>query len=240
VLRYSVFGSLAAGGASLASIFVIGPSEAGSLWGIFGVTMTAFTVTGAVHAVRTQQRRDIWGERWLKFWNSRLGRWAFKLAGLGLKHVPAATTATYRPTELALGLAADHLYEALSKETRRALPDLPQVVRQLERDAQGMRQRVDQLNDLITQIGEDTKRPGAADRATLREELRATRDAAHQKMLDAVAALETIRLGLLRMQAGVATAASITQDLAAARDLLGDIERLAESADEVEQALRPA
>jgi len=57
-------------------------------------------------------------------------------------------------------------------------------------------------------------------------------------MLDAVGALETIRLGLLKMQAGVATADSVTQDLAVARDLLGDIERLAESAQEVERELR--
>jgi len=111
------------------------------------------------------------------------------------------------------------------------------VVRRLESDAQTLRRRVEELNDLIGQIGDD-ERSGSERGRKLRDDLQATRDAAHQKMLDAVGALETIRLGLLRMQAGVATSESVTQDLASARELLGDIERLAESADEVERELR--
>jgi hypothetical protein len=110
-------------------------------------------------------------------------------------------------------------------------------VRRLENDAQTLRRRVEELNDLIGRIGDD-ERSGSDRRRTLRDELKATRDAAHQRMLDAVGALETIRLGLLRMQAGVATAESVTQDLAAARELLGDIELLAQGADEVQRALR--
>jgi hypothetical protein len=236
-LKYATLGTLAATGGTFGLMLMSGFPYMGNLWGMFGASATAFTVTGLVYAARTERRRDIWGERWLRFWKSRFGRWAFKLAGIGLKQVSPAATATYRPTELALGLAADHLYEALPKATKRALPDLLQVVRRLETDAQSMRRRVEELNDLLGQIGDD-ERAGSDRRAKLRDELRATRDAAHQKMLDAVGALETIRLGLLRMQAGVATAESITQDLASARGLLGDIERLAESAEEVEREMR--
>jgi hypothetical protein len=57
-------------------------------------------------------------------------------------------------------------------------------------------------------------------------------------MLEAVTALETIRLGLLRLQAGTAPADGITQDLAAARGLLGEMGELSEAAEEVERALR--
>jgi serine/threonine-protein kinase len=236
-LKYVTFGALGVTGATFGMMLMRGFPYTGDLWGVFGTSAGVFTVSGLVYATRNERRRDIWGRRWLKFWKGRFGRWAFSLAGFNLKHVPAAASATYRPTELALGLAADHLYQALPKTTRRALPDLPQVVRRLETDAQGMRRRVEELNDLLGQIGED-ERVGSDRRAKLRDDLRGTRDAAHQKMLDAVGALETIRLGLLRMQAGVGSAEGITQDLAAAREVLGDIERLAESADEVERELK--
>jgi hypothetical protein len=210
---------------------------AGNLWGVFGASASAFAVTGLVYAARSERRRDVWGRRWLRFWKGRFGRWAFKLAGFGLKGVPAAATATYRPTELALGLAADHLYQALPKRTQRELPDLPQVVRRLEGDAHTMRRRIEELNDLIAQIGDDA-RAGGERRTRLRDDLQTTRDAAQAKMLDAVSALETIRLGLLRLQAGGVTTGGITQDLAAARELLGELEVLGESAAEVERALK--
>jgi len=238
-LKYVTFGALGVTGATFGMMLMSGFPYMGDLWGVFGASATVFTVSGLMYATRNERRRDIWGRRWLKFWKGPFGRWAFALAGFKLKNVAAAASATYRPTELALGLAADHLYQALPKATKKALPDLPQVVRRLEADAQGMRRRVEELNDLLGQIGDD-ERVGSDRRAKLRDELRATRDAAQQKMLDAVVALETIRLGLLRMQAGTATAETITQDLASARELLGDIERLAESANEVERELRDA
>ena len=53
-----------------------------------------------------------------------------------------------------------------------------------------------------------------------------------------MAALETIRLDLLSMQAGAGTVQSITTDLAAARELSDDIERLLEGQAEVEAALK--
>jgi len=236
-LKYATLGTLAVTGGTFGLMLMSGVPYAGNLWGVFGASATAFGVTGLAYASRSEHRRDIWGRRWLKFWNGRFGRWAFKLAGLGLKGVPAAGAATYRPTELALGLAADHLYKALPKGTQRELPDLPQVVRRLEADAHSMRRRIEELTDLMAQIGDDP-RAGGERRARLREDLAATRDAAQSKMLEAVSALETIRLGLLRLQVGGGTTGGITQDLAAARELLGELEVLGESAAEVERALQ--
>ncbi|MDH4352132.1 MAG: hypothetical protein OEW56_13370, partial [Gemmatimonadota bacterium] len=236
-LRYTTIGALAITGASFGAMLMSGFPYTGSLWGVFASSATAFTLSGLAYAARSERRRDIWGGRWLRFWKSTLGRWAFKIAGTGVQHVRTASTATYRPTELALGLAADHLYQALPKRTQRELPDLPDVVRRLETDAHSMRRRVEELNDLIGQVGDDD-RVGGERRAKLREELRTTRDAAQAKMLEAVTALETIRLGLLRLQAGTATADGITQDLAVARGLLGEMGELAEAAEEVERALQ--
>ena len=66
----------------------------------------------------------------------------------------------------------------------------------------------------------------------------AARDAAQQRLADAVASLETIRLGLLRMQAGTGNAQSITADLASAREVAEAVERLLEGQEEVEVLLR--
>jgi hypothetical protein len=237
VLKYTTIGAFTVTGGSLGLMLMRGFPDASDLLTVFGVATTTFVVSGLTYAARSERRRDIWGGRWLRFWNSRFGRWAFRLAGVGLKNVPAAATVTYRPTELALGLAADHLYQALPKRTQRELPDLPQVVRRLEADAHTMRRRIEELNDLIAQVGDDV-RAGGERRARLREDLQSTRDAAQAKMLDAVTALETIRLGLLRLQAGGVTTGGITEDLAAARGLLGDLAVLQESAAEVERELK--
>jgi len=236
-LKYVTLGALAVTGGSFGAMLMSGFPYTGSLWGVFGTSATAFTLSGLVYAARSERRRDIWGGRWLRFWKSKLGSWVFKVSGLGLRNVPAASTATYRPTELALGLAADHLYQALPKRVQRELGDLPQVVRRLEADAATMRRRVEELNDLLGQVGDDD-RAGGTRRAQLRGDLRTTRDAAQAKMLEAVTALETIRLGLLRLQAGTTTAEGITQDLTAARGLLGEMDQLSEAAEEVERALR--
>jgi serine/threonine-protein kinase len=199
---------------------------------------------GIIAARRYEQRRDVAGERWNKFWNSRLGRWAVKLAGIGLKRGPAQAV-TYRKTELVLGLAADRLYEALPRSLKQQLKELPGTVRQLEHDAQRMRARVEQLNALIGEVGGDAPsntllaagRGESEGRDQLVADLRMARDAAQQRLADAVAALEAIRLDLLRMQAGTSTVEGITANLSAAREISEEIERLLEGQREVERAL---
>ena len=62
-----------------------------------------------------------------------------KLAGLGLRRNPVALSAPDRPTEVALGVAAVELFEALPKETRQQLGDLPAVVRGLEERVRRLR-----------------------------------------------------------------------------------------------------
>jgi len=45
-----------------------------------------------VARARTEQRTDPRGERRVRFWRGRLGRWLFRLAGLGLRRTPAIVT----------------------------------------------------------------------------------------------------------------------------------------------------
>jgi serine/threonine-protein kinase len=159
-----------------------------------------------------------------------VGKALFTLAGLRLGAPPALTTG-YRPTEMAIGMAAERLFDELPKGVRTALSDLPAVVGRLEQDAQAMRQRVEELNELLADLG-IRETAAAAD-------LTRARDAAHARLHDAVTSLESIRLGLLRLHAGAGAVEGITQDLSKAGEIASDIERLLEGQEEVEHALRP-
>lgn len=217
---------------------------------LVGIAASTALLSGLFAARERERRRDVEGERRLKTWKSRRGGWLFKLAAVGLK--PASPSgATFRRTELAIGLAADRLFEELPKAVRRNLKELPDVMRRLEGDAQKIRARIEELNGLLGAIGGaqvSSKVMAAAsskgDRTLadkseeLAKKLAGARDLAQRRLADTVTALETVRLDLLRMQAGTGTAQSITTDLASARELSDDIERLLEGQMEVEAALQ--
>lgn len=166
------------------------------------------SVAGAVGAVviPTTTVRWLWihFHRGRSLWNrlvaGRLGKWVFRVAGLGVRR-PAAITAG-EPTVLAIGEAAETLFHQLPEAHRRQLPDLSLVLARLQADALEARER-----------GE------------------AGREAA------AVAALETIRLDLLRLQAGQVSPGDLTRDLEAVRSIGERIERQLEAAREVEREL---
>jgi len=206
---------------------------------------------GVLSLVRLQRRRGIDAQLRSWIWNSRLGRWIFDVAGLGLRRVPDSSAATYRPTELAIGLAADRLFEGLPRELRRSLNDLPDVVRRLESDAQGMRIRIEELNETLAEVKniEPTSRALTAapqpsssaqvaqQREQLTADLLAARDATQQRLADSVAALERIRLGLLRIQGGTGSVAGLTEDLEAARNVASDMDQLRHAQREVDSIL---
>jgi hypothetical protein len=155
-------------------------------------------------------------ERQLSFWKGRIGRWLFGLARIGSKPLPVIAGGD-RPTELALGHVALALFEALPSSERDALPDLPRVVRSLEEKAHRMRRRLEQ--------------PSQA------PELAAKRAATQQRLAETVAALETIRLGLLRLRAGAGTVVGLTADLAAALQIGEATDRLLKAGKEVSALL---
>ena len=72
----------------------------------------------------------------------------------------------------------------------------------------------------------------------MRASVEATREEAQGKLREAVAALETIRLGLLYMQAGTGTVESLTMELEAARGISDDMENLLAGHREVERILQ--
>ncbi|MCR4338308.1 MAG: protein kinase [Gemmatimonadaceae bacterium] len=211
---------------------------------VAGVTyMGAGLYLGSKHIVGSQ----VPGELGLKFWKSRVGRWLFKLAGLGLDRQPAVG-ASYRPTELAIGMAAERLFEDLPPEVRESFSGLPLHLRALELHAENARARIAELDEIAHTIEQGGARDGqrgsalaggsAGQRQGAADEIRAARSAAEQRLSDAVGALETIRLQLLRMHAGIGSAESMTEDLTAALRLSRDLEYLLEGRREVDQVLK--
>jgi len=205
----------------------------------FAWTLTIGVGSGIGALIMLQRRRDVDAEFWGRAWMGRFGRWLFGVARLftSAKVLPASLT--HRPTELALGMAAEQLYETLPKETRHQLRELPDVVHRLEQDAQRMRARLEELQEALSGAGH-TGSPDpaiAARHDRIVADLSAERDLVQQRLKDAVAALETIRLNLLRLHAGTGTVKSLTTDLGLAREIARDIVAQVEGYREIERIL---
>jgi hypothetical protein len=191
--------------------------------------VAVFTTIGFV--ALEQRHRDVDTAFWSRMWMGRIGKLVFALARKlpGGRAVQSAMT--HRATELSLGMAAEHLYESLPKETRQALPGLPTVLHRLQDDAQALRSRYDELQDVLADVGDAAASAEYSD-------LRAARDVVHAKLGDAVGALETIRLNLLRLHAGSATVEGLTTHLGLAAEVSEDVERLIAAHEEVERTLK--
>ena len=158
-----------------------------------------------------------------RLWNSRLGTWLSKRLGAP-EQSRAIGGGAFRATEAALGVAAADLFAALPKEYREQLGDLPSIVSALEARAAEARAEIEMLAAMA---------PSGSNGA---ETLAARRDAAKARLAEGVAALEGIRLDLLRLHAGAADLAPLTTLLDAARVLGDDIHRLADAQREVDAA----
>ena len=173
----------------------------------------------------------------IAFWKGPWGTRFAKLASIGSPKVERPVVGMPLLTEVALGRATDHLFDALPKSLRRELSALPETVRRLEGDAGKLRQSIDALDAQLAMFdrGGDTlvdeERTGVAD------SLRVARSLAAERLSATVTAIENIRLDLLRLQMGSAGIESVTASLDAAR-VIGD--RISDSVDaqkEVERLL---
>jgi serine/threonine-protein kinase len=162
-----------------------------------------------------------------RLWNSRVGEWVARQLGAPDRTRLAGASA-FRATEAALGVAAAELFDALPKAYREQLAELPATVAALEARAAEARAEMDVLAALAPS--------GSADADVL--EGRRTRAAAH--LAQSVAALEAIRLDLLRLHAGASDLAPLTTLIDAAQLLGEDLGRLADAQREVDAAtMRP-
>jgi len=236
VLR-SVIGIALTGVALSIVARVFGGGAIGSA--LFVLSMPTAVGAGVGALVLLQRRRDVDTEFWGKLWMGRLGRWLFGLARsfVGAKAIPAPLT--HRPTELSIGMAAEQLYETLPKETRRQLRDLPDVVHRLEDDAQRTRRRLEELQDVLGGAKTSSADPNISARHDrILADLTAERELVQQRLADAVAALETIRMNLLRLHAGTGSVHSLTTDLGLAREVAKAVDLLLEGHREIDAVLR--
>ncbi|HET7791325.1 MAG TPA: serine/threonine-protein kinase [Gemmatimonadales bacterium] len=223
--------------AALSSVAIMLGPGGNMLWvsGIAALYGVAFGVAAWMRRRSRVASSPLWG----RFWGGKVGRWLFKVSGFGL--APAAPAIANRPTEIAIGLAADALFAALPKPTRAALGDLPETVRRLESQAHAMRKRVEELDGAIGLAGTGPgERAAGEQRAALVADFSKARERAQRRLGEAVAALEAIRLDLLRLTAGAGSVEGLTADLAAAKALGEEADRLVAGREEVERALRRA
>jgi len=187
--------------------------------GMIGVVILAGTV-----AMRFRPAEE-WGKRralglGLRLLNSRFGRWLFRVAGIGVKVGMQNAPPANQRTELVLGGAAGALFGALPSGVRKRFADVPAAIKRLEGDAAALRGRERVLSEALAQASPGRALPAGADRRqTAHAELEGARATVRDHLATAVAALENIRLDLLRLQAGVGSPDDLTADLEKAREI---------------------
>jgi len=231
ILRY---GTLAAGtwlaatfGLALAG--VIHENRTGLAWFLLPVlsTMLLGAVSNALDIQFTPSRIRNWWQTGIRdrLWNSRAGEWLARRLGAP-ERTQLAGASAFRATEVALGVAASELFAALPKAYREQLAELPAVVESLEARAAAARAEVDVVAAMASSGSTDA------------QVLDARKKAAAAQLAESVAALEGIRLDLLRLHAGTSDLAPLTTLMDAARQIGEDVGRLAEAQREVEDTAR--
>jgi hypothetical protein len=208
----------------------------------FGV-VKALPILGAgvllrlISMTRSSGSHDAMSRRRFRFWNSRFGAWVYRLASRGVQLRGGGPTR--HATELAISVAVDDLFRELPKALRADLQELPETTRKLEARAQEARARVEALEAGIAAARDEMARGAVGEtREQLVSDFKTTLEQERTVLSESVAALETLRLGLLRLRMGAGDVKRITLDLANAGDLVDRVDRQIEGYDEVDRALR--
>jgi eukaryotic-like serine/threonine-protein kinase len=230
VLRLATAGSATWLGVTIVLIFqgVFHENRTNLVW-IFGPVLSTMVLGAVSNAFDVQfiptRIREWWqtGVR-DRLWNSRAGEWLARRLGAPERSQVVGAGA-FRATEAALGVAAAELFAALPSAYRGQLADLPATVAALEARAAEARAELDELAALAPSGSTDA------------DVLEARRETAAAHLAKSVAALEGIRLDLLRLHAGASDLAPLTTLIDAARVLGDDVKRLAEAQREVDDAI---
>jgi serine/threonine-protein kinase len=179
--------------------------------------------------------RDLSRDRLLefrqRFWQGRWGRLMLKVAGILQKAPIAPERALNRPTELALGHAADALYAALPETARKDLSGLPETIARLAAQAVEYRAKWEEMEGLRVDVRTNEVEAGAA--------LDQARTIWRERFDETVAALESLRLGLLKLHSGGGTVAGLATDLANAKTMINRLRDLGSAQAEVDRISPP-
>jgi hypothetical protein len=218
----------------------------------FAILTDAPVLLATALMARSTARRALANESWLgrtwrRWWHGPVGMLACKLASIGIEHRDGPGAA--EPTELVLGNAVDIIFRDLSSQHRRTLQELPSLVTRLERHGEALRKRRDELESAAAEAGGGRRRDFGAgtemeirlreSAATAQAALEAARQGVVAQLSMVLAALETIRLDLIRLRAGAATTDDLTSDLEAARVIGDGVEALLAGEAEVARITAP-
>jgi serine/threonine-protein kinase len=235
-LRNFAYGALGAG-----TMAVVASLTTASMAPLMPALIAA--LAGGILGFQAERRSARRQKRRLEFWRKRVGEWVFEVVAKGTSANQQIPSLTNRPTELAVGMAVQNLYESLPKETQASLRDLPEIVEGLEADAQRMRERIEDFNAMLQHAAPSMAVSDELDVPQLEERSRATvriedlRNEARKRLAESVAALENLRVDLLRLRSGTARLESVTTRLGKARDIAEQVDRLLEGQLEVEELL---
>jgi serine/threonine-protein kinase len=194
---------------------------------------------GLIKPGRRLEKHNLISAHRLRLWSGRFGEWLSKLTSFRLSPPASAISIADRPTEMAIGLAAADLFASLPRDVQRKLGDLPGAVKRLEEIARATRKRVDELNARLADAGDSTLPARSASlgqfggggdvleqQRRLLDDLRTARDDAGRRLATTVAALENIRLDLIRLHAGAGSIESLTAALASADHVGANVDYL--------------
>jgi serine/threonine-protein kinase len=200
----------------------------GDAWLVFAPVLSTMLLGAVSNALDVQFIPDKIRQWWQtgirdRLWNSRVGEWFARKLGAPERSRTVGAGA-FRATEAALGVAASELFAALPKAYREQLGELPSMVAALEARAAEARAAIDEDSALAAMGSVDA------------QVLEARRGAASKHLGESVAALEGIRLDLLRLHAGAGDLAPLTTLIDAARQIGEDVSRLADAQREADGA----
>jgi len=201
---------------TLAPVFFVAPVLTTMLLGAVSNALDVQFIPNKIRAWWQTGIRD-------RLWNSRVGEWLARRLGAP-ERTQLAGASAFRATEAALGVAASELFAALPKEYREQLSELPAIVASLEARAAEARAEMDVVAAMAPSGSVDA------------DVLAARKQAAATHLAESVAALEGLRLDLLRLHAGAGDLQPLTTLMDAARVIGEDLGRLAEAQQEAERA----
>jgi hypothetical protein len=170
--------------------------------------------------------------------NAFIGSIVLRVAAMMRPRREKRSARSLEPTEVVLLDATDALLAQLPDEHRRGLQSVPGLVRRLERHADAIRARRADLElalagtrpaDRIVDASDASNAPARllrenADRGY--QQLADAHRALGSRLADVITALESVRLGLLRLRAGVALPGDLTQDLELAAEVGKQVDAL--------------
>jgi eukaryotic-like serine/threonine-protein kinase len=165
-----------------------------------GMGTLVFTVAGVARGGRMDRRMH-------RLWTGPVGRFLFWLGSLGLRQHAVGATASAGPRAL---------LEDLPREQRHRSARFRALFNRVDRELEGLHQRDRELTDTLDQVRGVTPTPGGsvgAKQETLISDLEQAQRATSDRRLELLGALETARLGLLRLKTKIGNADELERDL---------------------------